>query len=193
MREQIVKDKEFSIISRCIDNASKCTVVDVTEEYFSVQLQSEGTYEIDETAELFAMTPKGQLYFETIVKDVKDNIVSLWFPLTYKYLQRREYSRVQVNNEIELECDGKKYNANIIDLSAGGLKISTSVQLELLKEYNLSIEVENKKVECKFEPIRIEAFGGCYIFSGRFRDLSNYDRISIVQFCFMKQIEDSTK
>ena len=51
-------------------------MVDVTEEYFSVQLQSEGTYEIDETAELFAMTPKGQLYFETIVKDVKDNIVS---------------------------------------------------------------------------------------------------------------------
>ncbi len=193
MREQIVKDKEFNIISRSIDNASKCKVEEVTEEYFSVKLQSKGTYEVDETAELFAMTPKGQLYFETIVKEVKDDIVSLWFPLTYKYLQRREYSRVQIGKEVKLTCDNKSYNAHVIDLSAGGLKLITNEQLELLKDYNLVIEIENKQIKCKFEPIRIETEGNRFISSGKFKDLDNYDRIAMVQFCFMKQIESSTK
>ena len=187
MREQIVKGKEFGIISRSIDNASKCTVVDVTEDFFSVKLQSDGIYEVDETAELFGMTSKGQLYFETIVKEVKNDIVSLWFPLNYKYLQRREYSRVQINKTVDLIRGNKKFSADIIDLSAGGLKLKTTNQLELLKEYNFSIEIENKKIKCKFAPIRIE------VMEGRFKELNNYDRISLVQFCFMKQIENSNK
>ena len=193
MREQIVKGKEFGIISRSIDNASKCTVVDVTEDFFSVKLQSDGIYEVDETAELFGMTSKGQLYFETIVKEVKNDIVSLWFPLNYKYLQRREYSRVQINKTVDLIRGNKKFSADIIDLSAGGLKLKTTNQLELLKEYNFSIEIENKKIKCKFAPIRIEVMEGIFISSGRFKELNNYDRISLVQFCFMKQIENSNK
>ena len=193
MREYILKGKEFCILSRSIDNVTKCTVVEVTEEYFNVELQLEGKYEVDETVELFAMTPKGQLYFETIVKEVQGNIVSLWFPLSYKYLQKREFSRVLTDKKIVLSCGKKNYNANIIDISAGGLKVITKEQLELLKSYNLVIEVENKQIKCKFSPIRTEAVDGYFVSSGRFEGLSNYDRISLVQFCFIKQIENSTK
>ena len=193
MKEHIVKGKEFNILSRSIDNASKCTVEDVTEDYFSVKLKSSGVYEIDETVELFTMTAKGQLYFETIVKEVKEDIIFLWFPLTFKYLQRREYTRIQINKEIEITYKDKHYKAKLIDLSAGGIKLSTNKQLELLKEYNLQLEVENKPIKCKFEPIRIEVSDSNFIASGRFKNISNYDRISMVQYCFIKQIEESAK
>ena len=77
MRNEIIENKEFYILSRSIDNATKCRVVNVSEEDIEVKLDVKGKYEIDESVELFAMTPNGQLYFETIVKDVKDDIVSI--------------------------------------------------------------------------------------------------------------------
>ena len=40
------------------------------------------------------MTPNGQLYFETIIKEVQNDIISIWFPISSKYLQRREYTRI---------------------------------------------------------------------------------------------------
>ena len=108
MRENIVKDKEFYILSRSIDNATKCKITEVNDDFFSIKLENKGRYEVDESVEMFTMTDKGQLYFETIVKEVKDDIISMWFPISYKYLQRREYSRIKLNKEIQLEAEEKK-------------------------------------------------------------------------------------
>ena len=94
MRNQIVEGKEFYILSRSVDNASKCIVTDVKEDCFEVALRNKGKYEVDESVELFTMTNDGQLYFETIVKEVKDDIVSLWFPLTEKRIFKNKVGRI---------------------------------------------------------------------------------------------------
>ena len=193
MRNQILENKEFNIISRSIDNATTCSVVEVNEDSFTVKLHKNYKYEKDESVELFTMTSKGQLYFETIVKEVNEDKISVWFPLSYKYLQRREYSRIQTEQEIALLYNGEKIIAQISDISAGGLKIMTQKQLALLQEYKISINVENKFIETIFEPIRIETTAKGFVSSGRFKDISNYDRIALVQYCFRKQIENSNK
>lgn len=193
MRNEITKNKEFYILSRSIDNATKCRVVNVSEENIDVKLDVKGKYEIDESVELFAMTQNGQLYFETIVKDVKDDIVSMWFPINYKYLQRREYSRINLNKEVVLKKGRKKIVAKIVDLSAGGFKVVTSEQLDLLTEYSFSIDIDNETASCTFEPIRIELNGNNFVSSGRFNNISSHDRIALVQYCFRKQIENSNK
>ena len=193
MRNEITENKEFYILSRSIDNATKCRVVNVSEENIDVKLDFKGKYEIDESVELFAMTQNGQLYFETIVKDVKDDIVSMWFPINYKYLQRREYSRINLNKEVVLKKGRKKIVAKIVDLSAGGFKVVTSEQLDLLTEYSFSIDIDNETASCTFEPIRIELNGNNFVSSGRFNNISSHDRIALVQYCFRKQIENSNK
>lgn len=193
MRNEITENKEFYILSRSIDNATKCRVVNVSEENIDVKLDVKGKYEIDESVELFAMTQNGQLYFETIVKDVKDDIVSMWFPINYKYLQRREYSRINLNKEVVLKKGRKKIVAKIVDLSAGGFKVVTSEQLDLLTEYSFSIDIDNEAASCTFEPIRIELNGNNFVSSGRFNNISSHDRIALVQYCFRKQIENSNK
>ncbi|MBQ8886875.1 MAG: PilZ domain-containing protein [Candidatus Gastranaerophilales bacterium] len=193
MRNQILENKEFNIISRSIDNATKCTVVDVSEDCFTVKLHNDCKYEKDESVELFTMTSKGQLYFETIVKDICGTNVSVWFPLSHKYLQRREFSRIQTEQEITLNYNGKNITAQVSDISAGGLKVITQEQLQLLEEYKISINIENKVVETIFEPIRIETSAKGFVSSGRFNNISNYDRIALVQYCFRKQIENSNK
>lgn len=193
MRNEITENKEFYILSRSIDNATKCRIVNVSEENIDVKLDVKGKYEIDESVELFAMTQNGQLYFETIVKDVKDDIVSMWFPINYKYLQRREYSRINLNKEVVLKKGRKKIVAKIVDLSAGGFKVVTSEQLDLLTEYSFSIDIDNETASCTFEPIRIELNGNNFVSSGRFNNISSHDRIALVQYCFRKQIENSNK
>lgn len=193
MRNQILENKEFNIISRSIDNATKCSVIAVNEDCFTVLIEGDYKYEADESVELFTMTSKGQLYFETIVKEVNENKISIWFPLSYKYLQRREYSRIQTEQEVELEYKDRTIIAQISDISAGGLKVITQEQLQLLEEYKISINVENKIVKTIFEPIRIETSPKGFISSGRFKGISNYDRIALVQYCFRRQIENSNK
>ena len=193
MRNQLVKDKEFYIISRSIDNASKCIITEVNKDCFKVKLLDKGKYETDESVELFTMTEKGQLYFETIVKNVEENIISIWFPIDFKYLQRREYSRINITEEVKLTRGNKKISAKIADISAGGMKIATKEPLELLYNYNIKLNIENNVIKCKFQPIRTEVLQGIYISSGSFSEINNYDRIILVQYCFRKLIENSNK
>ena len=193
MRNEILENKEFSILSRSIDNATKCHVVSVSEESFEVKLDIQGKYEVDESVELFTMTSKGQLYFETIIKDIQGDILSLWFPINYRYLQRREYSRIHMDKEIVLTKEGSNIDAKIVDISAGGLKVTTNEQLELMAQYSLSLNIDNEITSCTFEPIRIEANANSFVSSGRFNDITSHDRIALVQYCFRKQIENSNK
>lgn len=193
MRNQIVENKEFNILSRSIDNAEKCIVIDVQEDFFRVKLNNKRKYEQNESVELFAMTSKGQLYFETFIKEINEDIISIWFPISCKYLQRREFSRINISKEVTLQKDKEEIIAKISDISAGGLKVITSQQLQLLNEYSINLNIENKKVNAIFEPIRIESAESGFVSSGRFKNISNYDRIALVQYCFKKQIENSNK
>ena len=193
MRNEIKENKEFYILSRSIDNAEQCSVIDVCEDCFKVKLKNKRTYEIDESVELFTMTNKGQLYFETIVKNVENDVISIWFPISYKYLQRRQYSRVEMEKDVVLVYNNSKISAKIIDISAGGLKVQTKEQLQLLSEYEIIIGIENQELKTVFEPIRIEVDNDCFISSGRFKGINSYDRIALVQYCFRKQFENSSK
>lgn len=191
MRNQITENKDFYILSRNIDNATKCSVIDACEDCFHVKLYEKLKYEKDESVELFAMTDKGQLYFETVIKDISEDVLSIWFPISYKYLQRREYSRITSDIEIILDKSDSKLNAKIVDISAGGLKVITNEQLELKTGYNITINIENRCIKCVFEPIRIESFKNTFISSGLFKKISNSDRITLVQYCFRKLIENN--
>lgn len=193
MRNQIQINDEFNIISRSVENASRCCIVEICEDCFKVKLETDVNYEQNESVELFTMTKKGQLYFETIVKEVKNNILSIWFPITYKFLQRREFSRIISNKTITINDENTNIKVNLIDISAGGIKIKTPIQLQLLKKYNVEIKIDNKIIKTFFEPIRLEAIEDGFIASGSFRNISNHDRITLVQYCFRKQIENSNK
>lgn len=193
MRNNIQIDKEFNIISRSIDNATSCKVIEVGEDCFKVKLKNSVKYEKGESCELFAMTPKGQVYFETLVKEVENDMLSIWFPLVFKYLQRREYYRISLDKQIEFAYENQLIPVKIIDLSAGGLKVFSSVELKLLREYKLKLDIENKILDFCFVPIRIETYQNGFICSGKFENVNNSDRIALVQYCYRKYIENSIK
>lgn len=197
MRNYIQKQKEFKIIPKDIKGATRCSVVDVCDGSFEIELKTDEKYNINETVELFSITPQGLLYFETLISEVNQNKVKLLFPIAHKFLQRREYSRVDFSKNIFLkEKDSdKNIKSSILDISAGGMKISSFEELSLSKDYNVKVEIDRSiQIDCLFQPIRIEADNiNGYTVSGRFKLLKNIDRISLVQFCFKKQMENQNK
>lgn len=197
MKKYIVKEKEFKIIPKDIKSATKCCVTEVDEDSFKVQLKTDEQYNKNEVVELFSITPQGLLYFETHVTDVVDNQIKMLYPISHKFLQRREYTRIDFSKNILLKEKDKETNikATILDISAGGMKISSADELSLSKDYKINAEIDRSiKVDCLFQPIRIEADSiNGYTVSGRFKILKNIDRISLVQFCFKKQMENQNK
>lgn len=195
MKNYIYTDKEFKIISKTVDNATKCSVKEVFDDGFSVELFTDEEYKVNESVELYSITDSGLLYFETIIKDIMGKVLRLWNPPTYKFLQRREYTRVKINKDLVLTAqDGEEIMVSLIDISAGGLKLASPKQLELSALYDTELELEkNKKIICKFQPVRMEVNPQAYIVSGRFQLLTNVDRVWLVQFCFRKELEEKNK
>lgn len=197
MRKYIIKNKEFKIIPKDIKGATICSIAETQDDSFEVQLKTDETYNKNESVELFSITPQGLLYFETHVTDVIGNNVKLLYPIAHKFLQRREYTRIDFTKNILIKEKDKdtSIKVTILDISAGGMKISSSEELSLSKDYQINAEVDRSiKIDCLFQPIRIEADNiNGYTVSGRFKILKNIDRISLVQFCFKKQMENQNK
>lgn len=197
MKKYIVKDKEFKIIPKDIKGATICCITNAQEDSFEVQLKTDESYNKNESVELFSITPQGLLYFETHVSDVVGNNIKILYPLSHKFLQRREYTRVDFSKNVLLKEKNTDANikVTILDISAGGMKISSHEELSLSKDYEINVEVDRSiKIDCLFQPIRIEADNiNGYTVSGRFKILKNIDRISLVQFCFKKQMENQNK
>ena len=195
MKNYIYRDREFKILSKTVDNATKCSIKDTFDDGFSVELYTDEVYKVNESVELYTITEMGLLYFETIIKEITGKILRLWNPPTYKFLQRREYTRVNINKDLVLSSpDGEEIMVSLLDISAGGLKLASPKQLELSALYDIELELEkNKKIVCKFQPVRMEVNPQAFITSGRFQLLTNVDRVWLVQFCFRKELEEKNK
>ena len=208
MADEIREGRIFYIISNSIDNAEKCTVTELLDDCFKVQLRNTRRYEPGSAVELFssrsgngaaqragktAKLSSGRIYFETAVKAAEGDILSIWHPLSIKHLQRREYARISEKGAASLHDDtGAEIKAEISNISPGGMQIKTEKQLELLKSYKTALIIDNKEIEAEFEPARIETSQDCFVISGRFLRMRNDDRINLARSCFAKQIERMT-
>ncbi len=195
MKNYISKNAKFRIIPTDPEGATVVTVEDIALDYFTIKPETEEGLKPQEHIEFFSLTPQGLLYFESIIKEISEDGIKVLYPISHKFLQRREYTRVDLDKAIELYDETTPIPSKIIDISAGGLKLSSTEQLLLTKDYKISVNLDvNVSVNCLFHPIRIESDNMLgYTVSGRFMLLKNIDRIALVQYCFKKQMENQNK
>lgn len=196
MRELLKKDQIVTIIPHDFKDTNKGKVLDVSMDGFSMQLKyvPRGILKLN-VCDFYSMTDNGYLYFESHVKDLKKNIVYVANPKKHRFLQRRKYTRIKFIENIDLIYDDKAYKARTLDLSAGGMKIQTEENLDIEKEYKVSIQLSNEQeVSCKYQLIRVErGDNGLYTISGRFTQLSNINKMVLVQYCMQKEMENQNK
>lgn len=193
MNELIEKDQVISIVPQNLKASNKGRILEVLDDKFLVEVfYSPKEILINNLVEFYSKTKHGVLYFESDVVKIEDNILTIKKPVKHRFLQRRQFTRIKFLQDLDFYFENKTYKIQAKDLSAGGMKICTNNPLDIDTEYDVCIPLLNdQRINCKFDLIRIEKSDeGVYTLSGRFKNLSNIDKMTLIQFCMKKNIEN---
>lgn len=196
MRELIKKDQMVTIIPHDFKDTNKGKVKDVNLQGFTMDLKyiPRGLLK-QNVCDFYSLTDNGYLYFESYIKDVVGNTVTIANPKKHRFLQRRKFTRINFIEDIELTYNDITHHAQTLDLSAGGMKLKTTENINIEYAYKVCIRLNNEiEVNCKYQLIRVEKNNnGEYIISGQFTNLSNVDKMTLVHFCMKKSMETANK
>ena len=196
MRELLKEKQKVTIVPQDFKNSNKGEVISVDQEGFKMELKYKpiGLME-NHICDFYSLTDNGYLYFESYIKGVENNVISIANPVKHRFLQRRKYTRIKFFEDLVLTCGNIKHNVRTLDISAGGMKLQTTENINIENEYSVTIKLSNEQeVKCKYQLIRVEKDdNGKYTISGRFVNQSNIDKMTLVQFCMKKDMENSNK
>lgn len=196
MRELIKEEQLVTIVPQDFKNSNKGKVLDVSVDGFRMELKytPEGLIK-NHICDFYSLTDNGYLYFESYIKDLQNNVISIANPVKHRFLQRRKFTRIRFMEELELVFENNTHKIRTLDLSAGGMKIQSTDNIDMEKEYNVAIKLSDEQtIHCKYQLIRIEkGDNNLYTISGRFTSLSNVDKMTLVHFCMKKDMENSNK
>ena len=196
MRELIKKDQLVTIVPQDFKNSNKGKVLDVSMEGFRMELKykPEGLIK-NHICDFYSLTDNGYLYFESYIQELENNVISIANPVKHRFLQRRKFTRIKFIEDIELVYEDIVHKARTLDISAGGMKLKTEENIDIEKSYKVTIKLsDEQEIKCKYQLIRVEkGDNGLYTISGRFVNLSNIDKMTLVQFCMKKEMENLNK
>ena len=196
MRELVKTDQLVTIVPQDFKKTNKGKVIEVSPEGFRMKLQykPDGLI-VNHICDFYSLTDNGYLYFESYVEALDNNIITIPNPVKHRFLQRRKFTRIKFLEDLVLTCDNVSHNVRTLDISAGGMKIRTQDNIDIEKEYHVSIKLSDEQIiNCKYQLIRIEkGDNGIYTISGRFTHLNNIDKMTLVQFCMKKDMENINK
>lgn len=200
MKKILSVTKDFKIIPENFKNAGELEILEITNDYIKATVLLESKQHIEDysegvNVEVFGANDLGLIYFETKVLKREDKVIYIKTVNDYSIIQRREYSRVLLKrghvNFVDLAEDTV---VDIEDISAGGIKFLSKEKLLLENQYQIEICLSNNmKINCSFQPARIDAVGNNYYISGKFIDMENLDRIVLVQYVFKIKMEEQNK
>lgn len=196
MRELIKQEQLVTIVPQDFKQTNKGTVTEVSMEGFKMKLQykPDGLI-VNHICDFYSLTDNGYLYFESYIQGIENNILSVANPVKHRFLQRRKFTRIKFIEDLVLSCDNITHNVRTLDLSAGGMKVTTSENVDIEKEYHVTIKLsDEQEISCRYQLIRVEKNdNGKYTISGRFTHLNNIDKMTLVQFCMKKDMESISK
>lgn len=196
MGEILEKEQIINVVPVNFKNSNKGKIIDFLEKEFLLEVShSPDEILVNKMMEFYSQTNNGMLYFSSTVTEINGNVLKIRMPIKHRFLQRRAFTRVKFIQNLDFKSDGKSFDVASIDLSAGGLKLKSNEYVDINGEYDVCIRLSvNKKIRCQFELIRIEKNEeNTYTLSGRFKNLSNADKMTLIQFCMKKNMENMNK
>ena len=196
MRELVSENQEILIIPQNYKFANKGKVTEVRAGDFTLELKYEPDGILENTyCEFYTQTPHGKLQFDSYAKKIEGKTLIIASPAKHRFLQRRQYTRIKYLNDIEIISGNSTHRISTLDISAGGMKLTTNDNINIEDTYTVALPLGDAlTLNCKFQPIRIEKRNeGGYTISGRFIFDSAHDRMFITQFCAKRSYEIKNK
>ena len=153
MRELIKNEQLVTIVPQDFKNSNKGKVLDVSLEGFRMELKykPEGIIK-NHICDFYSLTDNGYLYFESYIQNIENNVITIANPIKHRFLQRRKFTRIKFMEDLELVSGDIVHKVRTLDLSAGGMKLRTSENIDIEKEYNVSIKLnDEREVKCKYQ------------------------------------------
>lgn len=193
MNELLEQNQVLSIVPKDFRNSNKGKVVEIQDQKFLLEIfhEPEGIV-LKNVMEFYSQTKNGMLYFTSAVSEMNGNMLTVLMPRKHRFLQRRAFTRIKFFQDLNFELNKKTYKIKSLDLSAGGMKLKTTEHLDIDADYDLCINLPGELfITCKYQPLKIEKNeDGSYTLSGRFENLSNTDKMKLIQFCMRKNTEN---
>ena len=196
MRELLKENQLVTIVPQDFKKTNKGKVLEVNQDGFRMELKYKPDGLIEKhICDFYSLTENGYLYFESYIKGLENNVISIANPVKHRYLQRRKFTRIKFFEDLVLTCGDIKHNVRTLDLSAGGMKLQTSENINIENEYKVKLKLsDEQEINCKYQIIRIEKNEeGKYVISGRFVNQSNVDKMTLIQYCMKKDMENLNK
>lgn len=203
MKSLIKTGQRIYMVSKDIKGSLSTTINKIVGSTLSVNVLKDDLafYVLGDVIEMFTIINDGILYFKPRVVEISksENLIKVEFDKNkYEQLQRREFTRIEMEKEFALKVGKTNCVCKCLDISAGGMKFETVAELVSTQDYPVEFSLESKiPIQCFFQPIRIDTKGRGKnkktVVSGRFVALKNIDKIAIVQYCFKKQSENKNR
>lgn len=199
MQQLLQTAKDFKIIPNNFKSSAKLEAVKSEDDKIhaiivGIPEEELEDYQVGSEVEIFAVNEVGLIYFETKILERNGFCIVLSENPDYSLIQRREYSRVSLQQgAVIFEDKQPDFVVSVEDISAGGMRIITREPLLIEEKYDVCIELSsNMKITCALQPVRVIQKGEeqQYVVSGRFVNLENIDRIVLVQYAFKINMED---
>lgn len=196
MRELVEKDRQVLIVPHDFKCANKGIITDVQPDKFTVELEYDAQgFMKHNYCEFYTNTEHGTLSFNSYPLSIDGKTLVIASPAKHKFLQRRQYTRVKYNHDLQMTSDGVDVSISTLDVSAGGMKFKTHNNINIEAEYKVTLPLSSvQSLDCVFSPIRIEKVSdGNFTISGRFVYSSNIDKMTLIQYCAKRNIEIKNK
>ena len=132
MRELIKKDQLVTIIPHDFKDSNKGKVTEVSLDGFTMDLKYVPRGMIKQNiCDFYSLTDNGYLYFESYIKDINGNSISIANPKKHRFLQRRKFTRIKFIEDLELKYNDITHHVQTLDLSAGGMKLKTTENVNI--------------------------------------------------------------
>ena len=158
MRELLKKNQIVTIVPHDFKDTNKGKITEVSMEGFKMKLKYVPKGLIQKhICDFYSLTDNGYLYFESYIRELDGNVVSIANPKKHRFLQRRKFTRIKFLEDLQLEHEGTVHKVHTLDLSAGGMKLKTTENINIEYEYNVTIKLNDEiEVNCKYQLIRVE-------------------------------------
>jgi len=202
----IKENQKIKIIPDNISEISTGVIISVNHEGFVAQIENSSAkpslLSIGQNPEILISLDNCMILFTAEISKIEnenDNVKVFFSGMSkITFVQKREYPRVKTNVPVFLTTASCPQNVleqgTIINIGGGGMSIVSPMEVNSKCFLKASFKLSGKKeINTVFEVLRVASENNAdnkkFLISGKFGEISNFDKTSIIQFCFKHQLE----
>lgn len=189
---QLKENEKIRVVPENFEETFDVLINKIDDDYVYFNLGS-NVLGAGEVFDAYVISDNGILFFTAKVEKIEENIVSFSKKIKLEQLQRRQYVRVKIDEDVEIfnNENEKLLDAWFVDISVGGFKIHLKNTLNFSQKYLVKFKLYEKDMILPFSIIaQNKEMENLYTISARFENISNNDKITLVQYCYKKQAVD---